>query len=217
MCVPLLTCFFATFRGLGSTSRFSYKCSRLSWHELNAVVAVAFLLCLFLDEMQLWELPRSSVWWLWNETVRSYQLDYILKIRSSNFDEILFFSLKLKLFSLIELDGPPLETLLKLCKTLSSIYWWLPHPETVPDSWFCCWCPRPPRWACWQPKRKSILKRSLLTAIFFRSLLQDAQTVLYYSALLLGFLVFFYFGTDEILQFLPLRVHNPSWLRKRLV
>lgn len=52
---------------------------------------------------------------------------------------------------------------------------------------------------------------------FFRSLLQDApQTVLYYSALLLVFLVFF-FGTDEILQFLPLRVHNPSWLRKRLV
>lgn len=117
--------------------------------------------------MQLWELPRSSVWWLWNVTVRSYQLDYILKIRSSNFDEILFFSLKLKLFSLIELDGPPLETLLKLCKTLSSIYCWLLHPETVPDSWFCCWCPRPLRWAFWQPKRKSILKRSLLTAIFF--------------------------------------------------
>lgn len=112
--------FFATFRGLGSTSRFSYKCSRLSWHELNAVVAVAFLLCLFLDEMQLWELPWSSVWWLWNVTLRSYQLDYILKIRSSNFDEILFFSLKLKLFSLIELDGPPLETLLKLCKTQST-------------------------------------------------------------------------------------------------
>lgn len=217
MCVPLLTCFFATFRGLGSTSRFSYKCSRLSWHELNAVVAVAFLLCLFLDEMQLWGLPRSFMWWLWNVTVRSYQLDYILKIRSSNFDEILFFSLKLKLFSLIELDGPPLETLLKLCKTLSSIYCWLPHPETVPDSWFCCWCPRPPRWACWQPKRKSILKRSLLTAIFFVLCcrLHKPFFIILRSCSVSSF--FFYFGTDEILQFLPLRVHNPSWLRKRLV
>lgn len=77
------TSLVSLYRGLGSTT-FSYRSSRLSWHELNAVVVVVVLcFCSLLrqwDAVCVWAVVyRTTVMTVKCVCGRSYQPGYILK------------------------------------------------------------------------------------------------------------------------------------------
>lgn len=138
-------------------------------------------------------------------TRRSYQPRYILKIYSQSL-----------------ITATTLETFF-ITRWNPLLYWLLQDTRSVISVNSCCCCCCPPRW---QPKRKSILKRSLLTAIFFRFAAwlfpstRRRGAVSWKDAAFFIILLLFWvrrnfaiFAAATSPRLLFFRVHNPSWLR----